>query len=353
MLRRAIGILLTLLLTVAIVGFVARRYLTSKGVADKVVAKLQTVYKGEIKLGGVDVGLGSTSLTKLQLFEAGSNETTPWLEIEDLHTDFSLLDYFQGNSLPGKVKVSGAKVLLRFSRTGTLLTTLPEPLSLPNCEDADEINRFDAVPTIDFDNSEITIRAEGSPDLVFRKIAGTLDKNANQITLGASAENGIWGKWIIAGLFHKQSANINLQFRSLSSIHITQAILEQLPFVPETCWQEVRINQMDTPILVHVDYSLKQQEGHCRAELDFAKADFCINALPMHVANAHGKVIFDDNQMLLRSLQGDAFDGSVRLGADVIFHADLIRIDSRIDVNHCQVSQLPLSWGLPEHLSGR
>ena len=130
---------------------------------DKVVAQIKTVYKGDIKLGGVDVGLGSTSLTGLELFEVGSADKAPWLEVQELSTDFSLFDYFQGNSLPGKIKLSGAKLLLRFARDGKLLTTLPESMSGINWENAYETGRFDAVPVIDFEKSQVTIRTEGSP----------------------------------------------------------------------------------------------------------------------------------------------------------------------------------------------
>jgi hypothetical protein len=353
MLRRVLCILVIILLACGIAGLALRKYLTSRTVADNVVAQLQTVYKGDIKLGGVDVGLGSTSLTKLELFETGSTEKTPWLEIQDLHIDVSLLDYFQGNSLPGRMKISGAKVLLRFSRDGTLLTTLPEPLSPSIFENAEEPGRFDSVPMIDFEKSEVTLRTEGAPDLVIRDFSGKLDKSVDQMSFTGAAENGTWGKWSIVGLLQKQSAKFSVQFKSQGTIHVTGAMLEQLPFVPETCWCEVRIGQMDTSALVHLDFDLKQCDIHCRAEFDAGKAEFQVESLPLQVSHARARIVFEDNQILLRDFQGEVFGGLVRGGADLTFDAGLLSIDSRVEASRCEVSQFPPSWGLPADVSGK
>ena len=271
MLKRVLGILFVVLLVCVVSGFAVRRYLTSQRVVNNVVAQLQTVYKGEIKLGGVDVGLGSTSLTKLELFEVDSAEKSPWLEISELNTDFSLFDYFQGNSLPGRIKISGAKILLRFSKDATLLTTLPDSLARGSWENADESGRFDAMPVIDLEKSQVTIRSEGSADLVFSNVNGKLDKNLEQLVLAGAMHNATWGNWTIAGLLHKHSAKISVQMKSQGSIHATQEMLERLPFVAEECWKEFRIRHMDTPVLVHLDYDLKGGDIHCRTELEPAR----------------------------------------------------------------------------------
>lgn len=352
MLRRILGILIVLLLMLGMAGFGVWRYLKSAPVKDKVVAHFKTIYKGEIKLGSIDVGLNKMSLNELSFFELDSSEKTPWLEIPRLHTDLSALDYFQGNALPTSVKVSGARVLLRFASDGTLLTTLPEPLTRASWENAEETGRFAAIPVIEFENSQITLRTEGSDDVVLQRFSGKLDRNADQLTFVGEAANGAWGKWTIAGLLHSQSAKISVQFKSEGSVHVTQAMLEKLPFVPQACWHELRISQMDTPVLVHVDYDLKQGETHCRAELDPVRARFRVPSLQMQMAGASARIVFEDNQMLVRDLQGQTFSGIVRGGANFTFATDAVRIGGQLEASRLEVSQLPASWGLSQ-LSGK
>ena len=65
----------------------------------------------------------------------------------------------------------------------------------------------------------------------------------------------------------------------------------------------------------------------------------------MEVANARAKVVFEDNQVMLRDLSGDAFSGSVRGGADLTVGSHAIRIDSKLEAIGCEVSQLPAAWG--------
>lgn len=353
MLRRVSGIIAVVLAVSLLTGFAVRRFLTSQRVVDNVVAQLQSVYKGDIKLGGVDVGLESTSLTKLELFEVDSAEKTPWLSISELHTDFSLLDFFQGNSLPGKIKASGAKLLLRFAKDGTLLTALPEPLHRTSWENAAELDKFDSVPIVEFEKSDITIRTEGSPDLVFYGITGKLDRHADQLVLSGTAENKPWGKWTILGLSQKNSAKISIQFKSQAAIHVTRGMLERLPFVPEECWDEIQVSRMNTPALVHVDYDLRQGESHVRAELDPVNAHFHLASLRAQVADARAKVVFEDNQVFIRELTGRAFAGVIRAGADLMFGSDSVRVASRIEASGLDVSQLPSSWGLSPQLHGK
>ena len=105
--RRTLGIVLIVLVVLAVAGIVLRQYLTSKRVVDQVAARVKTMYKGDIELGSVDVGLGSTYLNNLKFFESASK--TPWLELDELHMDISLLEYMHGNARPGKIKVTGRR----------------------------------------------------------------------------------------------------------------------------------------------------------------------------------------------------------------------------------------------------
>ena len=113
------------------------------------------------------------------------------------------------------------------------------------------------MPVIDLEKSQVTIRSEGSADLVFSNVNGKLDKNLEQLVLAGPSTTPPGETGPSPACCTSTSVKISVQMKSQGSIHATQEMLERLPFVAEECWKEFRIRHMDTPVLVHLDYDLK------------------------------------------------------------------------------------------------
>src|ERR1043165_5657411 len=91
-------------------GVAMRSCLRSRQVAQHVTTRLEALYGDPVRVGDVDVGLGSTSLTNFALYEEGSEDAgdTPWFKVASLTADVSLWDLLSGNAVPKRVALRGA-----------------------------------------------------------------------------------------------------------------------------------------------------------------------------------------------------------------------------------------------------
>jgi hypothetical protein len=77
--KRALRLLLVVIVAFVILGFAARKYLSSRRVASQVAKRLEALYGGPVRVTEVDIGLFRSSLTGVQLFEQGQSASgEPW-----------------------------------------------------------------------------------------------------------------------------------------------------------------------------------------------------------------------------------------------------------------------------------
>src|ERR1035438_3584246 len=164
--KRFVLISLVIIALVLIVsGLIVRQYLHSSRVAQQVTQRLETIYGGPVRVGGVDVGLNSTTIDGLALYETGAETTgdEPWLHIASLTADVSWWDLLGQDALPKKVTLRGAVLVLRFNRAGELLTRLP---GVPQTGGASSA----IFPEMEIENGEVIFRKEGQPDFVIKNL---------------------------------------------------------------------------------------------------------------------------------------------------------------------------------------
>src|SRR5208282_1244153 len=114
-LRRCFYIVLILLLIVAALVIGARSYLASAKGAAGVAARLESVIGAPVRLAGVYVGLETSSLERMQVYEAGpSSPDQPWAVIDAVQADVAAWSLLHGNSSPQRLTLVHAAVLLRF-----------------------------------------------------------------------------------------------------------------------------------------------------------------------------------------------------------------------------------------------
>ena len=162
-----------------------------------------------------------------------------------------------------------------------------------------------------------------------------------------------WGTWTLQGVFDGAARKASVSLESDHTIHVTEAMLNGLPFVPATTWQAVQL-EGDTPLAVTLRYNPADQMLHYHVELAPRETRVRVPAIDMEVTGASGKVVVDDGLVALRGVQGQAFDGTIRTDADLDFRQAVTRLHfSKVDVRGLNVRRLPESWDLPRQIEGR
>ena len=118
--KKIFRFLLVIVVVLCLAWFSVRLYLNSRQVAGRVVAQLQKVYGGHVKLDEVDIGLTTSALNRIEFSETDcSNDAqgkTPWLSIESFLADVSIFDLLKKEALPTQVKLKGVKLFLRLQQ---------------------------------------------------------------------------------------------------------------------------------------------------------------------------------------------------------------------------------------------
>jgi hypothetical protein len=119
--------LVAVVLLVIVLLLAARFYLRSSAVASRLAAELANTLGVPVRVEEADVGLfGESTARNVTVHESESDEDRPWLSVDEVSADVSVLDLLRGKATPGRVTVRGARAELRFDAAGNLLTRLPE-----------------------------------------------------------------------------------------------------------------------------------------------------------------------------------------------------------------------------------
>lgn len=348
--KRLRRVLLVTIVIISILCLAAKKYLTSRQLASQIASRLEAAYGGPVRVAGVDIGLRRSTLTSLQLFEDEKSACKePWVTVDVVEADVSVLNWLRGNVTPESVTLTGAAVMLRFDKEGHLLTTLP-------AQQTSETGKEGALPNLRFEHSQITIQKEGAADLVIPDIKATLQSQGDQIVLAGHADNAhqsSWGPWNLQGVFGRQTKETSFTLRSDGAIHVTQAMLNELPFVQASVWQAVQVDG-NTPISATIHYDGARQAVHYRIELEPRGTEVHVPCIDLDATGASGKVVVEDGLVELRDVQGQAFEGTIRTDADLDFQKALTRLEfSKVEVQGLNMRRLPVSWDLPRQIEGR
>jgi hypothetical protein len=347
--RRRLCLFVTIIILV-IVGLAGRNYLSSHYLAAQIASRLEAVYGGPVKLSAVDIGWRHSSLIGVQLFEKGkSAATAPWVTIEKVEADGSVLDLLSGSLNPENVTLVGAAVTFRFDKQGHLLTGLP---ALPTSQNGTET----VLPNLRLEQGRITIQKEGAADLVAADIQATLQGKGDQVLLAGHIDNwqqSNWGNWTFDGVMDRKSQETSITLRTDCALPVTQAMLNELPFVPTDVWRSVQV-EGTTTISTTIRYDGAKQTTHYRVEMDPRETQVHVPAIDLDAAGARGKVIIEDGVMQLQDVQGQAFDGTISISADFDFRQAPTRLEfSKVEVQNLAMRRLPKSWDLPRQIEGR
>ncbi len=229
--RRLVIVLLVVVLGLAAIFWGGRRFLASPRLAEEVAARLAASYGSPVKLREVDIGLHSTVLRQLQLYEPPDQRSSeePWLTAEEVGTDVSAWDLLHGATTPHQLDVDGAAVTLRLDKDGKLLTGLPKTKTSTA-----------PWPGVHIARGRLTVHQEGRPAMEVTAIDATLRAEGDRLLLTGKTTDPYWGNWELTGDVDvkKESGSATLKTEHAD---VTMAKLEALPFVTQKVWKEVAI----------------------------------------------------------------------------------------------------------------
>ena len=314
---------------------------------EQVTTQLEALYGGPVRVGSVEVGLSGTTIRDFALYEEADDPGEPWLKVASLHTDISLWDLAQGNSMPNRISLQGAKLLLRFDKAGMLTTCFPSPAAADSTATA--AAKGPSFPEADLEQADVTFRKEGQQDLTIKNVNARIVRHAKILVLSGSADSIDLGKLTLTGSFDEDSRQAAVHLNSNSKIHVTQSILDRLPFVPARVWEEIQIDSGDTKLTLHGDVNHKT--FHYRVELGSENTSLFVPAFGLAAHRVSGAVIVDDQLVQLRNVRGQAFGGKFGAEADLDFRAAIRKLTfAKIKADGLNVNELPTHWNLSRAL---
>ncbi len=350
--RRVLRILIVLAIVAVALVLGAEWYLHSHAVTRKVETQLAALYGGPVQVEKAALGLKHTTLHGVRLFEEGDEaQTHPWADLGTVTADVSLWELVNGTAMPRRVGLSGAKVTLRFDKKGHLLTRFPSGGQLAGTPGS--TGQVEKMPDINLEQSELTLRKEGGPEVVLTGVKVQVKPEAGKLVISGSAANPQWGKLELAGTYDEKAKAVVINLRSDDEVNVTQAMLNALPFISPTIWEEVQA-EGTTPVRATLRYDLSAHAMHYRVELEPKGTRVTVPAAHFHATGASGKLIIDDLRVHLRDVKGKAYGGDVALNANLDFSGAASQLDfEKLKAHGLDVHRLPASWGLPAEIDGR
>jgi translocation and assembly module TamB len=341
-----IAVLVLVLLIVG--GFLyLRHYVQSPEVAQQLTQRLQEMYGGPVRVESVDVGLGGSTLSGFELFEPGSDgdRSTPWLTVGSISTDISLWDILRGQAMPRHVTLKQVKVTLRFDVDGHLVTQFP-----PRAGSALDIAKLRDAPEVSLEQGEVVLHRQGLPELAARNVTARLSRGEDgKIVLSGTGESDALGKLILNGSLATESEEAVVTLKTNGKVHVTQAVLNRLPFIPAITWQELQIAEGYTAAELTVRYKLQGDTPHWHLTLAPEQTALRIAVLDLAAHGATGAIVVKDYRIELRNVHGKAYGGEVQLDADLDFSGDGSKLHfPKITLTNLDVNAVPESWNNAE-----
>jgi hypothetical protein len=336
---------LTLVVLTAAVYFGAMWFLRSPYAVEQVTNRFTAAVGAPVKIAGLDVGLSRSSITGLAIGERGAQPTDPpWLTIDAVDADMSLVHLIRGNMAGGTVTLRHAHLTLHFDRAGHLVTRLPEPAA----------EEGGALPTVRVVDSEVTLKRDGRADETIHKIQLDFHADRKKLLLSGTIDDPDWGPWTVVGSQMGQSAPLAFNLKTRGSVHVTPALLKRTPFVSDAVWNQVTC-EGDTPCEVAVQFNASPPLNY-RVTLEPRNTRVYVPSIDLRADGAQGNVTIADDVLTLENVRGRSAGGELTVRSIMDFRGVASVMRFTIEAGLLSLAQLPAHWGVPSlrgDLSGK
>jgi hypothetical protein len=341
--KRARWLLYALLVVAGLLGtlvVVARCYLTSAAAARQVADRLTELLGEPVQVDAVDLGLTSqSSFHGIKVL--GSADGAPWLTIDNVSAAVSAWQLRDG-VLPPELDVTGVALTLDFDREGRLLTRLPGG--------GGGQGGGGTLPLLRIHAGRVTLRQQGRPDLVLGGVEAGIESKAGALVLAGSVHDPDWGAWSLDGRIDLAKGTARASFAT-PHVHLAQARLEGLPFVPAVVWQQVQL-EGDTPVTLALSFGGAAGVSY-RVELEPSRTKLHVTAIDLDAEQAGGKVVIEDGVVHLCDIHGQTAEGAIHTDARLDFSSCPCRLNFAVGVEELALQRLPERWSIPRTVEGR
>jgi hypothetical protein len=342
-LRKGLWLFPLLLLVILLAGAVAvRLYLSQARAAHLVGERLQSMLGGRVEVQSADVGLiGDSTVQGIRAFADGEDDK-PWLQIDDVKADVSALSALRGKS-PDAIQLRGAKIALRFSTSGHMLTQMPARKKAAPTE----------VPHLQIEGAELTLDQEGQPPMVIRGIDAEIAPGTGGLTLTGTIHDPFWGDWKARGSVDTAAGKSSITLDT-DGVDVTMEKLRSIAFVPPKVWREVHV-EGHTPAQVQLDVRTGEDKPkfHYRVEVAPRDAHVQVPSIDLDATQARGNATVEDELVTLRQVHGKIAGGEITLSSgDLNFREEPTRLAFKVGVREVLLHDLPRSWKVPRNIDG-
>jgi hypothetical protein len=324
-----------------LLGVAGRLYLGSRHFSGLIVSRLEAAYGGPVQVGETDVGFDGTSLHDLQLYETGADDSAlPWLTVNDVQADLNLWKLLGGQTTPEELTLDGAAIMLTFDQSNHFVTQLPSARE-----------KAQVWPKMRLENACLTLRQHYRSDFVLTGLEGDLQQDGNRVIFTGAINDPTWGQWSLEGSLDLQTGATAATLRS-KGLHVTQTMLDQLPFVPASTWKHVQCDGA-TPVEMTLNYDPLSHRSHYRVVLHPENTQVSVSSIDLDADQASGKVVIEDKIVRLSEVKGKTALGEIWTDADLNYQNEIARLNFDIRVQRLLLSKLPKSWKLPSQVDGR
>ena len=329
--HRFVVLLFILLVVAGALWWLARAYLSSQRITAQVASRLQAAYGAAVQLRQAEIGIRGSSLHHVQLFESkASAEDPPWLVIEKVQANIPLWDLIKRGALPSRLTLTGVAITLRFDKTGHLLTHIPV-----------SGGKLEKVPDIKIEDGQITIQQEGHPEFTITGVRSDVHDVNQHLELAGRVADPTWGDWTVDGSLDRKTdaGSATLKTRD---VHFTQAKLEQLPFIPDRVWRQVKVEGA-TAIDGTIRYDAAAERAHIQLTLEPRATQVYVPSIELHADHGKGKINVEDGIITVADLQAQAADGEIKATGRIDLEHTPPQLHFNVEASKLNLDKIPKS----------
>jgi len=206
-----------------------------------------------------------------------------FLTIARAEANLTISDLINGVTDPSVITLNDAKLVIRHSRDGHLLTRFPKPAASDG-----------PMPEIRLRNSIVTVQREGEPDCTFQGIDLVAREDAGRLIMTGSATDPNWGgEWQAAGTVALDGSSVVISVAT-KGVHITPEVLRRVPYVSPKIWTHFAADG-DTPVKLQLALGRPGEKVRYRVDLNPTNTKIYVPSIDLNAEQATGQVVVEDN----------------------------------------------------------
>ena len=209
------------------------------------------------------------------------------------------------------------------------------------------------MPTMAIQNGTVTLRQEARADFVVHGVEAELHTDGDGLVVSGTTSDPTWGKWELTASFHRQGGESSLTLKT-TGMHLSQPMLDSLPFVAPSVWREVQL-EGKTPVELTVRFTPTTGEVSYRVAFEPKATKVQVTSIDLHAEDASGLVVVEDGVVHLRDVRGKSADGEITTAADMDFRRQPQHLRFQVAVDRLNLEKVSKSWGVtgPQFQGGR